>query len=271
MVGRSGDRGRAVPALNPHAVREAYDSSARAWVAGPEPVYASLARALLVSAPVPVPGARVLDLGAGTGSASRAALTAGSARVVAMDLAARMLHHVPRGASAVIGDASALPFAPRAFDLVVAACCLGHVPIPLDALREARRVGGALLASAFDPAWTHPAKDVVDGVMAGFGFRTPQWYAHLKHDVEPQVDDPDNLARLAGSAGFEDVRVTVVDVATPVHTPADLVAWRLGMAHLAPFVAGLGAAAYREARRAAEDALGGTEPLVVRLVVLSAR
>ena len=44
MVGDAGGPGRTAPGL-----RAAYDTGARLWAEGPEPVYASLARALLAS------------------------------------------------------------------------------------------------------------------------------------------------------------------------------------------------------------------------------
>jgi SAM-dependent methyltransferase len=247
----------------------AYGSSAEAWTAGPEQVYARLAQTLVDAAPLSLGGARVLDLGAGTGVASRAALAAGAALVVALDNAVGMLR---RGASIrpVLGDACALPFAADSFDLVVAAISLGHVTDPVRALHETRRVGGTLLVSAFEAGWTHAAKNAVDEALAAFGFRPPPWYVRLKRDVEPRVDDPANLAALARAAGYRDVSVTTVPVATGLDTPAQLVGWRLGMAHVAPFMQALPAPERAAARRTAEFALVGAPPLVVPMVVLTA-
>jgi SAM-dependent methyltransferase len=247
----------------------AYDRSADAWTAGPEQVYARLAQTLVDAAPVPLGGARVLDLGAGTGVASRAALAAGAALVVAVDNAVGMLR---RGGSIppVLAEACALPFAADSFDLVVAAISLGHVTDPVQALRETRRVGDALLVSAFEAGWTHPAKDAVDAALAPFGFRPPSWYVTLKRDVEPRVDDPANLAALATTAGYRDVSVRTVPVVTGLDTPAQLAGWRLGMAHVAPFVQALRAPERAAARRAAESTLVGAPPLVVPMVVLAA-
>lgn len=259
-------------------VQDAYDRSAEAWEAGPEQVYAHLAAALVEGSPVPLPRARVLDLGAGTGVAGRAALAAGAARVVAVDLAAAMLRRIIGRAGgpgagavwAVQADACALPFTAGSFDLVLAAMSLGHVPDPGRALREARRVGPALAASAFSPGWTHPAKAAVDAALAPHGFRPPPWYVRIKSEVEPQVDDPERLHVLATAAGYRRVAVRTVSVATGLDTPSQLAGWRLGMAHLAPFLATLGAAEQDAARRAAEAALLDTPPLVIPLIVLSA-
>src|SRR5207237_5284707 len=133
---RGSPAGGASSALRPAA----YDESADAWAAGPEPVYARLAVALVTAAPVPVRGARVLGLGAGTGVASRAAVAAGAAGVVGVDIADGMLRRGGSACAPVLGDAAALPFGAATFDLVLAACCLGHVPDPVRVLRETRRV-----------------------------------------------------------------------------------------------------------------------------------
>jgi len=53
--------------------------------------------------------------------------------------------------------------------------------------------------------------------------------------------------------------------------PAQLAAWRLGMAHVAPFVAALPGSRKAELRRAAESAVAGTGPLLVSMLVLTAR
>src|SRR5450631_2438507 len=142
---------------------------------------------------------------AGSGSRRRdrsrwpRSLAAGAGVVVALDNAAGMLR---RGGSmrSVLADACALPFTTDSFDLVVAAISLGHVSDPVRALRETRRVGGALLVSAFEAGWTHPAKAAVDQALVPFGFRPPPWYVVLKRNIEPQVDDPDHLGALATAA-----------------------------------------------------------------------
>jgi hypothetical protein len=57
---------------------------------------------------------------------------------------------------------------------------------------------------------------------------------------------------------------------TGLSTPAQLASWRLGMAHLAPFVRSLDAPRRAAVRRAAERAVTGAEPLVVSMVILTA-
>jgi ubiquinone/menaquinone biosynthesis C-methylase UbiE len=253
-------------------VRAAYDASADAWAAGPDVMYAELGRALVASAPVPVAGASVLDVGAGTGVAARAALAADARLVVAADLAPGMLRHCAAPLRAVAADLTALPFRDGSFDLVTAAFCLSHLDRPLDGLREARRVGAAIVASAFQPDWDHPAKSAIDALLRQLGYEPPAWYAELKGTGEPQVGDPRQLTELATAAGFTDVDVRLVAVPSGLATPRQQAAWRLGMAHVAPFLQTLDeatrAAVHQEAELAISRADAG--PLIAPIVLLAA-
>jgi SAM-dependent methyltransferase len=229
-----------------------------------------MADVLVAAAPEDVTGAVVLDVGAGTGPAARAARRAGAAAVVGIDVSPEMLRAGSGWDGAVVGDATRLPIRNRCVDLAVAACCLGHLPDPTAALVEWRRVSRAVVASAFLAGWTHPAKSIVDAVAARRGFVVPEWYSWLKSDVEPTVDDPVRLAALARGAGYTRVDVTTTAVDVGVRTPEQLVTWRMGMAHLAPFVASLGPGERSELRAECTDALGDAPPLVIPLVVLAA-
>ncbi len=251
-------------------VRDAYDASAAAWAAGPESTYDVMAGVLVAAAPEGVTGALVLDVGAGTGPAARAARRAGAAAVVGIDVSPEMLRAGSGWDGVVVGDATHLPIRDRCVDLAVAACCVGHLPDPTAALVEWRRVSRAVVASAFLAGWTHPAKSIVDAVAARRGFVAPAWYVWLKTDVEPTVDDPVRLAALARDAGYTRVDVTTTAVDVGVHTAEQLVTWRLGMAHLAPFVASLGPGERSELRAECVDALDDAPPLVIPLVVLAA-
>jgi SAM-dependent methyltransferase len=256
-------------------LRADYDAAAGDWTGGPGPMYASLAQALVAAAPVPLSGRLVLDLGAGTGVAGRAALAAGARRVVGADLSEGMLR-LGRGGTPVVADAVALPFRDGRFDLVLAAFCLNHLSRVEDGLAEARRVGAAVAASVFAPGWTHPAKDAADDALRSFGYQPPAWYTDLTPGS--RAGHPEALAASAAAAGFTRVRVHAMSVPVGLATPAELVSWRLGMAHYAPFLRSLDPAGRDAVRRAAERAVAisisgatGGGPLVVAMVVLTAR
>ncbi|MGI9085782.1 MAG: class I SAM-dependent methyltransferase [Aeromicrobium sp.] len=247
-----------------------YDAAAQAWAEGPAPVYARFAAAMLEHSPVPLAGAHVLDVGAGTAVASDAALALGARRAVASDVAVEMLRRRSPSIPAVLADAGRLPFGENTFDLVMAAFSLGHLPDPVAALTEWHRVGATAVASTFAPGPPHPAKTAVDQAMGQFGFVSPPWYERVKHDLEPQVEDPASLAALATAAGFRQVSITPMAIDAGLSTPAEIVSWRLGMAHLAQFVADLPASRRAEARQAAEDSVADLGPVTIEIHVLSA-
>jgi SAM-dependent methyltransferase len=272
MVGGEGSPGAAAAGLTA-AIRAAYDLAAADWDDGPGPMYAELARALIAHARLPLAGSRVLDLGAGTGAAGAAALAAGADHVVAADIAEGMLRRCRAPLLPVTADAAALPFRDRSFGLVVAAFCLGHLVSAPGGLAEAHRVGGAIAASAFASGWTHPAKQAVDETLRAFGYQAPGWYAVFKEQTEPRAADPGFLVAQAGAAGFRAVRVCRVVVRTDVATARQLASWRLGMAHVAPFVRSLPpdrqAALKLAAQAAARSA--GAGALEVPMLVLTGR
>src|ERR1700691_3794706 len=72
-------------------LRAGYDAAAAEWDDGPGRMYALLARVLVASAPRPLSGGRVLDVGSGAGAAARAALAAGARQGVGADLSVGML------------------------------------------------------------------------------------------------------------------------------------------------------------------------------------
>lgn len=252
------------------ATGEAYDRAAELWRRGPEQVYARLAEALLSVSPVALEGARVLDVGAGTAVVARAALDRGASCAVALDLAPGMLRYAGPQVHPVLADVARVPFADGSFDLVTAACCLSHLSDPGAALIELRRVGTGVLASAFAPDNAHPAKAAVDAVLAGFGFEAPDWYRHLKFELEPRVDDQDGLAALADAAGFGTAKVVRINVDAGLDSGEAIADWRLGMAHLGPFVAALDPATQARARSAAIEAVTGMPPVLIGMLALSA-
>lgn len=253
----------------------AYDASASAWVGGPATVYDRLAAALVACSPVDLAGRRVLDLGAGSGSVSRAAYALG-ARPVALDIAPAMLAGARAdGFPLVSGDAGRLPVGDRSVDAVLAGFALSHVDDPVAALAESARVvmdDGAVLASAFDRrADEHPAKSAVDRVAREHGWQQPPWYGHLKSRAELRLSTPEGLARMATDAGLA-ARIETRCVDAGVGTARRIVAWRLGMAHVAPWVASLTSDARCRLEDDACRAVGPTPgPVRIAILVLVAR
>lgn len=101
----------------------------------------------------PVAGARALDLACGSGRYARLLAGAGAAQVVAMDFCVPMLHQVG-SAGRVCGSMMQLPFAARAFDIVISGLALGHATDIHVWMMEIARVlkpGGTLLYSDFHP------------------------------------------------------------------------------------------------------------------------
>lgn len=100
------------------------------------------------------PVRRVLDVGGGTGRASRAIRRLGADPVV-VDYSAGMLRRArARGLAALRADAARLPVRDGSVDAVVVVDALHHVPDRGGALREAARVlapGGVLVVREFDP------------------------------------------------------------------------------------------------------------------------
>ena len=103
----------------------------------------------------PLAGADVVEVGAGTGIATRALLERG-ARVVPVDIGAAMLDRLRRhspGLPAVLADGEALPFRENVADLVCYAQAWHWVQVPVAAAEAARvlRPGGALAVWWNDP------------------------------------------------------------------------------------------------------------------------
>jgi SAM-dependent methyltransferase len=219
-----------------------------------------MAEALVDRAPVALAGARVLDLGAGTGVASEVLTTRG-ARVVGVDLALDMLaHDQPRRPPGAQADAVRLPFPDGRFDAVVAAFCINHPPGARAMLTEAARVtapGGVILASTFDLTAPDPLKRDIDDAVRRFGWVPPSWYGELKLLIESTLSTATDVAEQADAGGVVGVEVHEVAVDLPGIDAGALATYRLGAAQLAPFVAGL-SPAERCALHA--EAAAATEP-----------
>lgn len=253
------------------ALARAYSAAGEAWHAGPGRMYDRLAEVLVARSPVPLTGRVVLDVGAGTGAASRAISRAGGCPV-ALDPAVGMLV-VDRAdrPPAVAADAQALPVATDAVGGAVAAFSFNHVDDAVLAFREAARVtasGGPLVVSTYADDDTHPARDAVLHSLRARGWREPAWYTHVREVTAPALATVDRCAAAARAAGL-DPAVEHITVAFADYDAAALVAWRLGMAHIAPFVAALPACDQEAVAADALDRLGDDWPPLVRSILIT--
>lgn len=88
---------------------------------------------------------RMLDVGCGTGAASRAAAAVASS-VVGIDLSPEMIREAAGAAEAIenvrfeVADSEGLPFGDREFTAVLCSNSFHHYPEPLQAVREMARV-----------------------------------------------------------------------------------------------------------------------------------
>lgn len=251
-----------------------YAGAGAGWEAGATLVYRPLAEALVARSSVPLAGRRVLDAGAGTGVAT-AALRAAGAVPVAVDRSPDMLAAVPAPAPPrAVADVRRLPLRAGAVDAAVAAFVLNHLADPGLALAEFARVvrpGGVVLATVYANSFRSPARERVDEVATAEGWRAPAWYVELKERAAPLLGTAEAMAAAAGAARLVEVAAEEVAVDVGVTDPADLVTYRFGQAHFAPWVASLGDDAGRVRRRAAEAAAPLMEPYRPAVVFLAAR
>jgi SAM-dependent methyltransferase len=133
-------------------LRQAYDAgAARRDAAGKSPWKVAERRAFRARL---APGARLLEIGAGTGQDS-AWFRAEGMRVVAVDLSPAMVSHCrAKGLEAYERDFLGLGFPERSFDAVYAMNCLLHVPdrdLPavLAAIRSVLRPGGLFFLGVY--------------------------------------------------------------------------------------------------------------------------
>jgi ubiquinone/menaquinone biosynthesis C-methylase UbiE len=152
-------------------MRQAWDSEALNWTrfartAGHDHSHEEINLPALLEL-LPAPGRQTLDLGCGEGRLGRLLQSLGH-RVTGIDASATMVrlaagHEVPE--QCVVGDAAELPFADRAFDLVVAYMTLHDMDRMPRAVAETARVlvpGGRLCLAIVHPlnsAGAFPNKD----------------------------------------------------------------------------------------------------------------
>jgi hypothetical protein len=125
-----------------------------------------------------------------------------------------------------------------------------------------------VVSSTYAAGHPHPAQEAVEATAARFGYERPRWYATFKREVEPATGSAALLLAAARYAGLLEPEVRLVDVDLGQLAPRELVAWRLGMASFAPFVASLSPAQRTDLWASAEQAVGDGMPPVVQPVLI---
>jgi len=254
-------------------IADAYSAAATSWRGGPAVVYERLAAVVVAHSPVSLRDADVIDIGAGTGAASYAALNAGARRVLAVDAAAGMLAiDAPRRPPSIVADATHLPVAATSFDVALAAFSFNHLYDPAAGFLEAARVvkrDGAIVASAYAADDRHPVKEAVEQALRDQGWTPQPWQTEMYRARAPLLATVDRCAEVVRSAGL-DATITKVRVGFPNLTARQWVTWRLGMAQHAPFVAALAAHQRQRVVSGALHRLGNDAPPLVRSIMIIA-
>ena len=249
---------------------EKADAYARLW----SPVIAPMAQPLIDN--LPLADARwVLDVGAGTGALVPALCAAApAARVLAVDRAHGMLRLAPRHVKypLVVMDAQSLAIRSRIADVATLVFMLFHVPDPVAALRDVRRVlcpGGSAGIVTWGSDQGVPGlsiwKEELDAAGAAPDPRDPIVMQQEK------MDTPEKMSALLAAAGYTALRAWT-RVFEHRWTVDEVVQVQLGCGMSARRIANLSpeAAAACEARVRRRMALLPAEALVHRPEVLFA-
>jgi SAM-dependent methyltransferase len=195
-----------------------YDSVVDAYDTAAVPRFAAPARDL-VAAVAPTTGARVLDVGTGTGLAGKIAREAVGPEgfAVGVDPSVPMLQVAcTRGLGPVAGRFPGLPFPDGVFDAVVANLVLSHLGDYEQGLADAVRVlhaGGRFGCTAWGPAVSASdehqgpqADEIIESMLVDNGVDLTGPPTPPVPSEEP-LRDRENLATALGTAGLADVDV----------------------------------------------------------------
>jgi ubiquinone/menaquinone biosynthesis C-methylase UbiE len=216
-----------VSTFEPQAIR---DFERAGWKKAAANYVATFARAtrgfindLLTAARVEA-GMRVLDLACGPGLVAGRAAERG-AHPIGLDFSAAMIALARADHSDshfAVGDAEALPFTDGSFDAVVANFGIHHVPDPVQALAEARRVlrvGGRVAFTTWAAPTENTAWRLLFDAIAAHGdmalARTPPAGGSLR--------EPEHLLRILDASGFVETEARRVHQEWRLISPSDLV------------------------------------------------
>jgi SAM-dependent methyltransferase len=172
-------------------------------------------RVPLVAAVVEARPARVLEVGCGWGELAVWIARQASAEVVAIDLSPHMVQLASeRGVDASVADVRSLPFPDAAFDVVVAAWMLYHVPDLDRGLAEIARVlrpGGKLVAATNSVFHLHELRELVGSGRSSITFSRESGTELLaRHFADVRREDIDGRLEFAGRAEVEEyVRASI--------------------------------------------------------------
>jgi len=167
------------------------------------------ARIPLVDAVVAAAPRRVLEVGCGWGELAEWIARETGAEVVAVDLSPHMVElALGRGVDAAVADVQDLPFPDGAFDVVVAAWMLYHVPDLERGLAEIVRVlrpGGTFVATTNSRFHLHELRELVGSGPSTLKFSREDGEDHLRpHFGTIERIDVDGRLELTDRASVED-------------------------------------------------------------------
>lgn len=161
---------------------------------------------------------RVLDVGCGTGELTAVLAAETDGTVFGLDADPTLLEHAREHADVVAGDATRLPFADDAVDLVVCQALLINLPEPAAAIGAFRRVAGEHVAAVEPDNAAVTVESSVDGEAA----LAAEARAAYRDGVETDVSLGGRGTRAAfEDAGLRDVRTTRYDHVRIVEPPYD--------------------------------------------------
>lgn len=157
---------------------------------------------------------RVLDVGCGTGSLTDVLREETDARVVCLDADPTLLREMDAG-DRVVGEATRLPVADAAFDLVACQALLVNLASPMDAVREFVRTSSDLVA-AIEP--DNAAVTVDSTVQAEATLAARARSAYLEGlGTDPALGA--SAATLFENAGLRSVTTTRHDLVREIEPP----------------------------------------------------